>query len=146
MPEPTTPESVAIVSTDPDQLEHLTRLSTEAIDELPIGAIELDAEGTVLKFNQREARLTGRDPGRVVGKNFFTEVAPCTDVQEFAGAFRQGMRERSLHKTFPYRFDYEMDPRNVWVTLFYSDTSGTGWVFVREQGATREASTPNAAV
>jgi hypothetical protein len=32
----------------------------------------------------------------------------------------------------PYVFDYEMDPRNVWVTLFYSNETDTAWVFVRD--------------
>ena len=79
-----------------------------------------------------EAKLTGRDPQRVIGKNFFTQVAPCTNVQRFAGKFREGVAAGELHEVFPYRFDFEMAPRDVTVTLFYSKTTETAWVFVRE--------------
>ncbi|HEV2844727.1 MAG TPA: hypothetical protein VG477_07765 [Thermoanaerobaculia bacterium] len=35
-------------------------------------------------------------------------------------------------RMFPYVFDYKMDPRKVWVTLFYSNETDTAWVFVRD--------------
>ena len=38
-----------------------------------------------------------------------------------------------MHAIFPYRFDFEMAPRDVTVTLFYSTQTETAWVFVREQ-------------
>ena len=68
----------------------------------------------------------------MVGRNFFTEVAPCTNVQTFAGRFREGVERGDLHVIFPYRFDFEMAPRDVTVTLFYSRTTESGWVFVRD--------------
>jgi photoactive yellow protein len=79
-----------------------------------------------------ESKLTGRDPKRVVGRNFFTDVAPCTNVQSFAGRFREGVAKGDMHVVFPYRFDFEMAPRDVSVTLFYSQHTATAWVFVRE--------------
>jgi hypothetical protein len=36
---------------------------------------------------------------------------------------------------FPYRFDFQMAPRDVTVTLFYSQQTDTAWVFVREAAA-----------
>lgn len=120
---------------DRSDIERVENMGKRELDELPFGAIQLDKQGVVLAFNQHEARLTGRKKEAVLGKNFFTEVAPCTNVQEFAGRFREGVEHGELHAVFPYRFDYEMDPRNVWVTLFYSESTDTAWVFVREQAA-----------
>lgn len=114
------------------EMERIDHLKESELDALPIGAIRLDKNGTVLSFNQHEATLTGRDPKRVIGKNFFTDVAPCTNVQRFAGKFREGVKVGDLHEVFPYRFDFEMAPRDVTVTLFYSKTTETAWVFVRE--------------
>lgn len=114
------------------ELENISHLSPDELDSRPFGVIGLDAEGTVLTYNQYESELTGRQPDNVIGKNFFTEVAPCTNVQQFAGQFRRGVKEGELHVTFPYRFDFEMEPRNVVVTLYYSATTEKAWVFVRE--------------
>lgn len=120
------------------EIERIQNLDEKGLDQLPFGAIRLDRNGTILAFNQAEAALSGRRPDAVVGKNFFTEVAPCTNVQEFAGRFREGIEKGQLHTVFPYVFDYRMDPRNVWVTLFYSNETETAWVFVRDsQGSVR---------
>jgi len=113
------------------ELESIDRMSPEELDELPFGAIRLDRNGTILKYNMTESKLTGRDPKRVIGRNFFTDVAPCTNVQGFAGRFREGVAKGDMHVIFPYRFDFEMAPRDVTVTLFYSQQTDTAWVFVR---------------
>ena len=113
-------------------VERVDHLAEHELDRLPFGAIRLDREGNVLSFNQYESELTGRHRDRVIGRNFFTEVAPCTNVREFAGRFRAGVARGQLHEVFPYRFDFEMAPRDVTVTLFYSDITGSAWVFVRE--------------
>lgn len=114
------------------EIEMADKMSEQELDKLPFGAIRLDKEGKILAYNATEAQLTGRDPQRVIGKNFFTQVAPCTNVQAFAGRFREGMAKKNMHMIFPYRFDFEMAPRDVTVTLFYSEQTDCAWVFVRE--------------
>lgn len=113
-------------------LESIDRMSEGELDELPFGAIRLDPAGKVLSYNQTEANLTGRKKERVIGRNFFTDVAPCTNVQAFAGRFREGVAKKDMHVIFPYRFDFQMAPRDVTVTLFYSKQTDSAWVFVRE--------------
>lgn len=113
-------------------VEQIDAMNVQQLDSLPFGAIRLDEQGTILSYNMAEARLTGRDPKKVVGRNFFTEIAPCTNVQSFAGRFREGVAKGDLHAVFPYRFDFEMAPRDVTVTLFYSNQTRSAWVFVRE--------------
>lgn len=115
------------------EAQRVDGLSTQELDRLPFGAIRLDERGTILSYNLAEASLTGRDPPTVVGRNFFRDVAPCTNVQEFAGRFREGVARKELHVTFPYRFDFQMAPRDVTVTLFYSAATTSAWVFVRER-------------
>lgn len=105
---------------------------TEAeLDQLPHGAIQLSTDGTVLKFNAYESQLANLRRESVIGKNFFKQVAPCTDVQEFYGRFRDGVRAKSLHENFRYHFAFKQNPRDVTVTLFYSPTTDTVWVFVK---------------
>jgi len=114
------------------EIERIQSLGESDLDRLPFGAIRLDREGKILSYNRTEAELSGRRKESVLGKSFFLEVAPCTNVQEFAGRFREGVARGSLHMVFPYVFDFQMEPRNVWVTLFYSNETDTTWVFVRE--------------
>ena len=114
------------------ELERIDRMAVEELDALPFGAIRLDRDGNILSYNMTESKLTGRDPKRVIGRNFFKEVAPCTNVQAFAGRFREGIAKKEMHAIFPYRFDFQMAPRDVTVTLFYSQQTDTAWVFVRE--------------
>src|SRR5579885_1715643 len=101
------------------------------LDQLPHGAIQLSTDGRVLKFNAYESKLANLKKEKVVGKNFFKEVAPCTDVQEFYGRFRTGVVEKKLHENFRYHFAFKQNPRDVTVTLFYSGITETVWVFVK---------------
>jgi photoactive yellow protein len=114
------------------ELEELAKMTPAELDALPFGAIQLDRAGTILTYNVAESVLSGRDAAKMIGKNFFEEVAPCTNVQGFAGRFREGMARRELREVFRYRFDFEMTPRDVSITLFYSAATDTGWVFVRD--------------
>lgn len=125
-------DEVFRVGADRRELEQIGTLSATELDQLPFGAIRLDTDGTILSFNSVESQLTGRKPEHVIGKNFFTTVAPCTNVQSFAGEFRRGVAAGELHVVFPYRFDFKMKPRDVTVSLLYSKTTRTAWVFVRD--------------
>jgi photoactive yellow protein len=48
-------------------------------DALPFGVVAMVPDGTVTAYNTAEAALSGLTPSRVVGRNFFTSVAPCTN-------------------------------------------------------------------
>ena len=118
-----------ISSTDPRI--SIDEMPEKDIDQLPFGAIQLDTNGRVLKYNDFESRLAGVKKVNAVGKNFFTEVAPCTNVKEFYGRFRTGVDKGVLHEKFRYHFSFKKNPIDVTVTLFYSDITKSIWVFVR---------------
>jgi len=114
---------------EPQRVDSLTE---DDFNALPFGAIKLDREGRILKYNLYESKLAQRDPKEVIGQNFFTEVAPCTNVQEFAGRYRQGMAEGKLNTTFPYRFLFPKRAINVEITLVLNPDGESAWVFVKE--------------
>lgn len=116
---------------DSERIESYTR---EEFDALHFGAIKLDKDGVILKYNAYEGKLAGRDPEKVVGKNFFTEVAPCTNVQEFAGQFRAGVVTGNLYATFPYRFLFPQNYVDVEITMLSSNDGQGAWIFVKESG------------
>lgn len=111
-------------------LTRIDSFSESDLDALPFGVIQLTADGTILQYNVYEEDLARRRASDVIGKNFFTEVAPCTDVREFAGRYREGVEAGTLHETFDYVFAFT-PPKPVRVTLYFSRATGTGWVFVR---------------
>lgn len=109
----------------------LAKLSGKDIDKLAFGAIELDKNGTVLKYNSAEGAITGRDPAAVIGKNFFREVAPCTAKPAFKGVFDAGVKANNLNTMFEYVFDNQMQPTRVKVHMKRSISGASYWVFVK---------------
>jgi photoactive yellow protein len=106
-------------------------ISDEELDSLPYGVIQLDNEGTVLRYNAYEQRLSGRTKQKVVGRDFFKQIAPCTDMKAFYGRFREGMVAGELHCTFRYHFAFERKPRDVTVTLLRNVGEKLTWVLVQ---------------
>ncbi len=109
----------------------MSRLSPFEINRLAFGTIQLDAAGTILQFNEMEGKITGRDPKQMVGKNFFTEVAPCTNTPTFKGAFDRGVKAGDLNVMFEYTFDYVMTPTRVKVHMKKAVAGGSYWVFIK---------------
>ena len=106
-------------------------LTTEELDTLPVGMIQLDRDGKVLKFNQTESDLARVAAADAVGRSFFDEVAPCTKVQAFYGKFVEGVENRKLHTVFDYVFRFrDGRQKNVVISMFYSATTETVWVCV----------------
>jgi photoactive yellow protein len=109
----------------------LQKMSDDDLDDLAFGAIKLDGRGKILQYNAAEGAITGRDPQEVVGKNFFTEVAPCTNQPDFYGRFRKGVESGELNDLFEYTFDYKMVPTKVKVHMKKAITDDNYWVFVK---------------
>ncbi len=105
-------------------------LSDSALDTLPYGMIQLDREGNVLRYNQREAVIANVDQKKQLGRSFFNEVAPCTKVKEFYGRFVEGLEKRKLYETFTFIFKFKEAPKNVTITLMYSEKTDSVWVLV----------------
>ena len=109
----------------------VAKLSAKEIDGLAFGAIQLDASGRILQYNAMEGQITGREPKAVLGKNFFTEVAPCTNTPGFKGTFDKGVKAGDLNTMFEYTFDYNMKPTKVKVHMKKALVGDTFWVFVK---------------
>lgn len=109
----------------------LGRMSSTQLDRLSFGAIEVDSTGTILKYNATEGAITGRDPKAMVGKNFFRDVAPCTNRSEFKGVFDAGVKNGDLSTLFEYVFDHQMVPTKVKVHMKKAISGDTYWIFVK---------------
>ena len=115
-----------------DDIENkLSQMGDKELDNLAFGAIQLDKSGKILSYNAAEGDITGRKPDDVLGKNFFTEVAPCTNSDEFYGRFKKGVQSENLNDLFEYVFDYKMKPTKVKVHMKKALTGDSYWVFVK---------------
>lgn len=105
-------------------------LERDELDALPYGVIEVDLKGQVLAYNETEAKLAGKNAADVIGKNFFVDVAPCTNVESFARKFHDGIASGKLDDTFPFQFAFETGPVHVMVTLYHEDGAASAWILV----------------
>jgi len=119
---------------DPLDIDNaLSRMAAEEIDRLPFGVIKVDRKGKILLYNAAEGLISGRDPARVVGRNFFREIAPCTNRAEFLGRFVEGLKSGKLDTQFKYLFDFRMKPTMVSVHLRSSYHDDNVWIVIQAE-------------
>lgn len=125
-------DELKVVSFGATDIENvLARMNSKELDKLAFGAIQVDKTGKILYYNVMESEITGRKPEEVIGKNFFTEVAPCTRRPEFYGAFVKGVANNDLGVIFEYVFDYNMKPTKVKVHMKKALIGDTYWILVK---------------
>lgn len=98
----------------PDLLPNLEAADTAALDAADFGIVRMEADGTVLAYNTYESRLSGLSPDGVVGKHFFTQVAPCTNNFMVAERYAE---PGALDVKVDYVFTYKMKPTKVRLRL-----------------------------
>lgn len=108
-----------------DLLERLEESSIADTDGLPFGLITMDRQGIVIGYNAHEARRAGFLPERVIGKNFFEVVAPCTNNHLVAQRFHD---EPALDDELDYVFTVKMKPTPVRLRLL--SAAGSEWQYL----------------
>lgn len=114
----------------------LAKMSDDEVDKLAFGAIEIDKSGKILRYNAAEGDISGRNPQEMIGKDFFEDVAPCTDTEAFRGRFRNSVESgKNFDLRLNYTFDYRMTPTQVRVRMQKSPQPDeywdTYWIFVK---------------
>ncbi len=115
----------------PDLFEALHPLDAGQLDACPFGVIAMDAAGTVVAYNAYEARRAGLAAERVMGRHFFSEVAPCTNNYLVATRFEE---EPALDATIPYVFTLRMRPTPVELRLLKQPGAARMYLLVRTRG------------
>ena len=111
----------------PTKLPHMT---PDEIDSLSVGVVQVDDEGVVLLYSKRESEFSGVPMDQARGKNFFTEVAPCTNNRLIYQPFREGITRDHLDMTLEYTFSVQMPPTNVQLHIYRDPTTRTNWVII----------------
>jgi len=103
---------------DESRLWRLTDIAVDKLDELPFGAIVVDYSGTVVAYNQYEARMARMERESVIGRNFFRDIAPCTAVQAFEGRMRAFLSlPDHVSESFDYFFPFVHGSVDVTITF-----------------------------
>ena len=100
--------------TDPGLFNWLISATAVELDTLAYGVIAMTLDGTVEAYNVAESKLAGLTPERVIGKNFFSNVAPCTNNFMVAHRFQT---EKELDAVIDYVLTLRMTPKKVQMRL-----------------------------
>lgn len=111
----------------------LDDLSPEQIDALPFGVIQLGSDGHIIAYNLAESRFSGYPADRVIGRDFFRDVAPCTHLPAFHGRFLDGVRQGSLNAEFGFVFGFD-PPARVRVFMRSARQAGRFWLIIQQLG------------
>lgn len=96
---------------------------------LPLGVYHVDAWGLVRAHVSVAAGVS--ESSRAVGRNFFEEVAPCTNCAEFRGRFEALIRRGGGSDGFTYRLRYPWCSADVRVRMFGSSSRGA-WLLIAD--------------
>jgi photoactive yellow protein len=113
-----------------DLLGTVAGASPASLDALLFGVVGLAADGKVLSYNVTAQRLSGLAGGDVVGRDFFVEVAPCTDNLMIRERFRSAwQRAVELDEEIRFAFSYPMNYARVALRLLARGRRG--WLAFR---------------
>jgi photoactive yellow protein len=118
-------------------LGNLPQMKQTQLDMLDFGCVKVDDEGKILGYNRWQSEFANVAVDEAVGKNFFRELAPCTNNRLVFGRFKQGVAGGSLDVVVSYAFTYRMRPTLVKVHLYREPKTRTNWVMVRRVGSSK---------
>jgi photoactive yellow protein len=114
-----------------DNIDNLfANLEPTELDEIPFGVIQVDRKGTILLYNQMQGAMARLDPKSVIGKNFFTDIAPCTEATGFRAQFEKGIASGKLNVVFEWLTNKASMPI-VQVHLKQAICGTKFWIFVK---------------
>lgn len=111
---------------NPTLPEWLDANSEQAYDTLPFGVVKMNYEGTVINYSKWQSELSGVTKENAKGKNFFTQVAPCTNNFMVAEKYKRD----ALDEIMPYMFTYITLPTPVELRLI-KGSKGSQYLLAR---------------
>jgi photoactive yellow protein len=103
---------------DSDVLARLHAMQDSQLDALEYGVIAFDGDYVVKRYNLHETQATGLKQERVIGNQFFTEVAQCMNNYLVAQKFVDTRAAAgSLDETLDFVLTWRMRPTPVKLRL-----------------------------
>ena len=117
---------------DVDIVEKIESLDVKSIDKLPFGVVRLDDNGAVQLFNTTEAELSGYGGRPKLGRNFFTEIAPCMNSPEMRGRIEAARKAGAIDIELGWIGDFKDQDGELRIRAL-SASSGGIWLFVSRE-------------
>jgi photoactive yellow protein len=114
-----------------NEIDNILSREPQRAEYLPFGAVMLDRQGTIVKYNKAESMIASRTPEDVIGKNFFNEVAPCAKGKRFHGEFLKFSQTGQANVMFDYKFAYKGANVAVKIHLKSQPDGQNCWMFVK---------------
>jgi len=112
-------------------VDNILSREPQRAEYLPFGAVLLDRQGTIVKYNKAESMIANRNPADVIGKNFFNDIAPCAKGKRFHGEFLKFHQTGQINVMFDYRFAYKGADVGVRIHLKSQPDGQFCWLFVK---------------
>ena len=122
--------SATWVFDDPGLLTALEAIPLDRIDEIGFGLIVMSRGGDVIGYNSSESKRSGLSIERVMGRNFFTDVGPCTNNHLVAQRY---LDSDELDEQLDYVFTFRMAPAPVRLRLLARAGSPRQYLAVRSR-------------
>src|SRR6478735_8952997 len=120
-----------IIAFNSDDIANVfAKLSPKELDDIPFGVVQVDGTGQILLFNAAEGILAGYDPKMAIGKNFFTDVAPCASEIGFRDKFDKGVKAGNLNVLFEWHLAGSNMP-TIQVHLKKAVETSKFWIFTK---------------
>lgn len=113
----------------PEILQWLDSQNQPEYDNLPFGLVQMSHDGTIKNYNTEESKIAGVLRENAIGKNFFTQVAPCTNNFMVAEKFNTDQ----LDEEIDYMFTYITQPTKVRLRLIKNTGSEYQYIFVKKR-------------
>ena len=108
----------------------LSNSSAAILDDLPFGVIGLSPDGLVWVYNATESRLAGLPANRVLGGNFFNNIAQCMNNFMVAQRF---LDEPNLDATLDFVLTLRMRPTPVKLRLLQAEGAALHFVLIHRR-------------
>lgn len=112
-------------------IDNILAREPQRAEYLPFGAVLLDRNGKILKYNKAESVIANRNPDDVIGKSFFDEIAPCAKGKRFHGEFLKFHQTGQINVMFDYKFAYKGANVGVKIHLKAQPDGQQCWLFVK---------------
>lgn len=112
-------------------VDNILAREPERAESLPFGAVLMDRNGVIKKYNKAESVIANRNPGDVIGKNFFNDIAPCAKGKRFHGEFLKFHNTGQINVIFDYKFAYKGTNVGVKIHLKSQPDGQNCWLFVK---------------
>jgi photoactive yellow protein len=115
---------------DSDLIDQLESMTFADFDTLEFGLIAMDRAGDVVWYNAFESKRAGLSGERVLGRNFFKSVGPCTDNYLIAQRY---LDSQDLDDELDFVFTLRMSPTPVRLRLMSRAGSARQYLAVRNR-------------